>query len=150
MSSALVARWDANGKMLWKRKLEAAGGYDNGHPYRPGSQVWSAFRNTVGVVYGNVVAQDFNGGHASYGEQGITYVWNEDGLFVGGLFDRIDTGSVSRRYYNLSSENGAGALFEDTATGTVLYFGGTESANHVYRVRGWGGWLRLGGGIAAP
>jgi hypothetical protein len=147
ITSAMVGRWGSDGKLIWKRKLGVAGGYDNGHPYTPGVQVWSAFKNNVGVVYGNMVAQDFNGGHASYGGQGITYVWNEDGLFVGGVFDSIDTSKVGARFYNLSSENGAGSLHEETATGSVLYFGGTESANHVYRLRGWGGWLRLSGTI---
>ncbi len=151
VEAAIVTRWNANGKLLWKRKLDIApGGYQSFAPfktYQPGSQLWSTFKNNVGVVYGNVVTQDFNGGHAGFDKQAITYVWNEDGLFVGGLFDIIDTSKVGVRYYNLSSENGAGALFEDASNGTVVYFGGTESANHVYRVRGWSGWLRLNGSI---
>jgi hypothetical protein len=151
VDAAMVARWDASGKLLWKRKLGVAGSYyDNAHIHSPGSQVWSTFKSNVGVVYGNVVTQDFNGGNNGYGKSGITDVWNEDGLFVGGMFDTVDTSKFPARYYNLSSENGAGAVHADTATGTVLYFGGTENANHVYRVSGWGGWLKLNGTINRP
>jgi hypothetical protein len=151
IGSALVARWNSDGKIVWKKSLTVAGGYgDSAHTYVPGEQVWSAFRNNVGIAYGNMIAQDFNGGHASYPGQAITYVWNYDGLFVGGMFDKIDTSKVVPRFYNLGSENGAGAVHEEPSTGAVLYFGGTESANHVYRVRGWSGWLQLSGSVIAP
>jgi FlgD Ig-like domain len=149
--AGLVARWDANGKLLWKRSLRVSGSYyDNTHTYKPGEETWSTFRNNVGVVRDSVVAQDFNGGNTGYSGQAITYVWDRDGLYVGGLFDNIDTTKVGKRWYNLGSENGAGAVIEEPGSDHVIYFGSTESANHVYRIKGWSGWLRLSGQVQRP
>jgi hypothetical protein len=149
--SGLVARWDVNGKLLWKRSLRVSGSYyDGNHTYKPGEETWSTFRNNVGVVRDSMVAQDFNGGNNNYNNQAITYVWDKDGLYVGGLFDKIDTSKVGKRWYNLSSENGAGAVIEDPNSGDVIYYGGTEAANHVYRIRGWSGWLRATGTVQRP
>ncbi len=150
VDAGLVVRWDATGKLLWNRKLGVSGSYyDNNHTHVPGVNMWSTFKNNVGIVYNAVVAQDFNGGNNGYAGQNISYVWNDDGLFVGGLFDAIDTTKVTARYYNLSSENGAGAIVEDS-DGSALYFGGTEAANHVYRIRGWNEFARSSGQVRAP
>lgn len=148
-SNALVVKWSANGQLLWKRPV-ATGRYVAGQTFSPGTSMYSTFRNTVGFVRDSLVTQDFNGGNFDYDGPGITYVWDKDGLFVGGLFDKIDTSRVGSRYYNLSSENGAGAVIEEPGTSNVIYYGSTESANHVYRIKGWGGWLRLSGAVAKP
>jgi hypothetical protein len=147
--AGLVARWDANGKLLWKRSLRS-GTYDSGHVWKSGEETWSTFRNNVGVVRDSMVAQDFNGGNLGYSGQAITYAWDRDGLYVGGLFDTIDTSKVGKRWYNLGSENGAGAVIEEPGSDHVIYFGSTESANHVYRIKGWSGWLRLNGQVQRP
>jgi hypothetical protein len=39
-------------------------------------------------------------------------------------------------------------VIEDPNSKDVIYFGGTESANHVYRIKGWSGWLRLKGMVS--
>jgi hypothetical protein len=147
--SGMIARWNANGTLLWKRALRS-GTYDAGHVWKPGEETWSTFRNNVGVVRDSMVAQDYNGGHTDFNGQAITYAWDRDGLFVGGLFDTIDTTQVGKRWYNLSSDNGAGAVIEEPGSDHVIYFGSAESANHVYRIRGWSGWLRLNGLVQRP
>ena len=146
---AMAVRWDATGKPLWKRTLKTGNYYDTDHVNTPATELWSTFRNNVGVVYGNMVALDYNVGHTDYGGQAKTYVWDRDGLWVGGLFDAINTGVVGKRWYNLSSDTGSGAVYEDS-DGSVVYLGATEGATHVYRITGWKDFARASGVIQSP
>jgi hypothetical protein len=148
---ALVARYSPSGALVWKRKL-GVGSYIDNRPANqiPGVSLWSTFRSNIGFVRDSLVTQDFNGGNTNFGGQAITYVWDRDGLWVGGLFDQIDLSRVGRRWYNLSSDNGAGAIVEEPGTANAIYFGSTESATHVYRIRGWDRWQRASGSITRP
>jgi hypothetical protein len=151
VDGALVPRFAQDGTLVWKRKLGVGSYIDN----RPANQIlgvslWSTFRSNIGFVRDSLVTQDFNGGNTNFGGQAITYVWDRDGLWVGGLFDQIDLSRVGRRWYNLSSDNGAGAIVEEPGTANAIYFGSTEAATHVYRIRGWDRWQRASGSISRP
>jgi len=152
-----VVKWDANGSFLWEAgKLGANHNYaDSNHTVNPG-EVWSSFRNTVGVVHGCVIAADMNGGNANRSDwSAFEYCWDQDGLWVGNPFETANcdtSGGVPMTRYCLSSENGSGTVLEDPATGGVYYYGGQESMVRIYKITGWDNWVRQSGtvGSGAP
>jgi hypothetical protein len=85
---------------------------------------------------------DYKGGWAG-DLQAISYVWDQDGLWVGGLFDNCNTGSVPFHRYCLSSENASGDMVTDPVTGDLYYFGGWEGETRVYKITGWNNWVRM-------
>ncbi|HEX8528483.1 MAG TPA: FlgD immunoglobulin-like domain containing protein, partial [Cytophagales bacterium] len=79
------------------------------------------FKNLVGSVYDVAVAADFDGGFSGR-LSAITYAWDKNGLFVGGLFDQPNTKGVPVHQYYHSGDNGSGAILAEKATGEALYY----------------------------
>jgi hypothetical protein len=111
-------------------------------PTDPGLIYWT-LRGISGVTHGCLVATDYDGGWN--GEPAHTYVWDRDGLFVGGILDNPDLGGgVQPFMYQCSGEFAHSALY--TAANGDVYFAGTwENDARIYKVTGWDDWVRLSG-----
>jgi hypothetical protein len=116
------------------------------HAPRPQPGEVYCFKNLVGAVYDVAVATDFDGGFSGR-ISAITYAWDKNGLFVGGLFDKPNTKLAPLHGYYHSGDNGSGTILPDKATGEALYYAGRENELAVYRVSGWKGWVRLSGKV---
>jgi hypothetical protein len=147
-----VVRWNSSGKVVWvlnnmaPRNPNMMTTDHSGDVPPPAGKVY-AFRTVVGITHNSIIANDYDGGWDSVPNP-ITYVWDRDGLWVGGLFDNIDLSAAPREYYNLSSDNLVGDIWTDPATGDVYYFGtgGAGDCNpRIYRISGWNGWVRQSG-----
>ncbi|QHT65776.1 T9SS type A sorting domain-containing protein [Rhodocytophaga rosea] len=146
-----LLKFNADGTLAWRagRNTKTKNYYDMNHTILPG-EIWSAFKNTVGVVHECVVAADFNGGYNGRTDwTAFTYVWDKDGLWVGGLFDNPNTSVAPMTAYTQSSENGAGGLYEDPSNGTVYYYGGAENEVRIYKISGWDNWYRTNGTVVS-
>jgi hypothetical protein len=116
-------------------------------PTDPGFIYWN-LRGLSGVAHGCVVATDVDGGWT--GETAHTYVWDRDGLFVGGIMDTPDLDGIPKFMYQCGGEFAHSALYT-LPDGDVLFAGNWENEVRVYRVKGWDGvaspWVRLSGTI---
>lgn len=132
---AFLVRYDANGRELWQ-----AGGKGTA----PGQ--CDAFRRILGEVHGCVVANNFSIEWASE-RLPRTYVWDKDGLWVGGLFDHPDFNGILPPLYAAGGEALAGVVREDPGTGDVLLYAHWLNESRLYRVTGWKGWTRASGKV---
>ena len=128
-----VTRYDANGGELWQ-----AGGKGD----EPGQ--CGVFRRVLGEVHGCVAVNNFSCEWASE-RFPRTYVWDRDGLWVGGLFDHPDLAGILAPLYAAGGEALAGVVREDPKTGEVLLYAHWLNEGRLYRVSGWDGWQRAGG-----
>jgi hypothetical protein len=116
----------------------------------PGS-IYRNLRGLAGVAYGNLIAVDVDGGWQT--ERAQTYVWDRDGLFVGGIMDAVDLDAAPEVMYHLGGElaHATVATFPD---GKVYFAGNWENEVRLYEVSGWDGWERQTGELlvkhAAP
>ena len=98
-----------------------------------------------------LVAFDVDGGWTS--ERAQTYVWDRDGLFVGGLIDHPKLEGMPEFMYHLGGELAHGTLFT-APDGEVIFAGNWESEVRLYRITGWdtpaAPWIHLSGGLALP
>ena len=85
---------------------------------RAGSQVGQIgyIRRIFGMAKGCITAVNTTEGFPR------SYVWNTDGLFVGGLFDSIKTEGINWGRYSLGAESLNGNIYENPKTGEVLLF----------------------------
>ena len=77
---------------------------------------------------------------------GLTYVWDPDGLYVGGLLDDPDLNGIEKHWYQCGGEF-CHAAVHTLPSGDVLFYGNWENEIRVYRVSGWGGWTRQTGTV---
>jgi len=97
------------------------------------------------------IAIDVDGGWNV--ERAQTYVWDRDGLFVGGLFDHPKVDGTPEFMYHLGGELAHGTLYTGP-DGDVIFAGNWESEVRLYRITGWGTpsapWLRQSGSVTPP
>jgi len=132
---AFFVRYDANGKELWQ-----AGGKGN----EPGQ--CDVFRRVLGEAHGCVAVNNFSCEWASE-RFPRTYVWDRDGLWVGGLFDQPDLNGIPAPLYAAGGEALAGVIRENPKTSEVLLYAHWLNEGRLYRVTGWDHWERANGKI---
>ncbi|MFN0199701.1 MAG: FlgD immunoglobulin-like domain containing protein [Planctomycetaceae bacterium] len=132
--------WSAKGDSLWTVGQRSAG------PGRalPGD-VQTHLRGVAGVAHDCVVAIDVNGGWFG-GNTANTYVWDRDGLFVGGLMDDPDLIGIAPFWYQCGGEFCHSAV-HTLPSGDVLFYGNWENEVRVYQISGWQDWTRQTGQI---
>jgi len=143
--SFLIA-YDSDGSRRW-----TAGGRTIGSPQShlaPGEI--GCFRRIAGCTHDCVVVNDFH-----EGEWPLTsYVWDRDGLWVGGVMDEIDRRAAPVWRYGAGGEALGTVLVDDPRTGDTLLFWHGYNDVRVGRVTGWDGWMRSAGTVrltaAAP
>ena len=143
--------WNAAGRLTWQAgELGPARtlSQPNGLGYvttAPGLIYWN-LRGIAGVTHGSLVAIDVDGGWAN--ERAQTYVWDRDGLFVGGIFDHPKLEGIPEFMYHLGGEFAHAALYT-LPDGAVLFAGNWENEIRLYRITGWDGpdafWVRMSG-----
>ncbi|MFM9197582.1 MAG: FlgD immunoglobulin-like domain containing protein [Planctomycetia bacterium] len=111
-----------------------------GQPRWTVDQIRHNLRGIAGTAHDCVVAIDVNGGW-NMANLAVTYVWDQDGLYVGGLMDAPHLDGIAKHWYQLGGEfcHASVAMLPD---GDVLFFGNWENEMRVYRVSGWKGWQR--------
>ena len=116
-------------------------------PNEPG-EIYTGFRSMSGLTHGCIVATDFEGGWST--DHAHTYVWDSDGLYVGGLMDDPDLEGVPEYMYDCGGEFQNSTLVDSPATSDDVYFAGNwENDVRVYRVSGWdpAKWSRQDGNL---
>lgn len=132
-NDSFMHQWSAAGESRWTVGQRSAG------PVVPG-EVHTHLRGVAGLAHGCVVAIDVNGGW--YGKNpALTYVWDQDGLFVGGLMDAPDLNGIEKHWYQCGGEF-CHASVHTLPSGDVLFYGNWENEMRVYRISGWDGWSR--------
>lgn len=140
-ADSFMHRWDVDGESKWTVSGQ-------------GSKLGNIRRNIrgiAGVAHDCVIAFDFDGGW-NMSNLALTYIWDRDGLFVGGIMDNPDLDGIAAHWYQLSGEFCHATVYT-LPSGDVLFFGNWENEVRVYRVTGWDGWERQEGRIlvdAAP
>ena len=135
---SFMQKWSADGTARW-----TVGRLGKGSP-APG-EVRTHLRGIAGIAHDCVIAIDNDGGSNTqklYGN--LSYVWDSDGLFAGGLMDTPHLDGIAKHWYQLGGEfcHASVATLPD---GDVLFFGNWENEVRVYRVSGWKGWQRQSG-----
>jgi hypothetical protein len=159
-----VMRFDATGQLMVRSqnlRLPHPGAYDkpdgdntpiccdhSGDAPAPAGKTY-VFRGIMGTAFGNFIVNDYDGGwdgaHVSW-----NYVWNEDGLWVGQLFENPDLAKAPRESYSLASDNRSGHVYADAASGNVYVYGAWDSDFKVFKVTGWRDFVRASGQVIAP
>ena len=134
-----VCKWDKDGQLFWRVGPHAARG-----DQKPGQLHYPM--SVAGFVKGAVAITDKIVSPLEF--------WSEDGLYIGGLFDRrADDGLPSRAYAWWKADMWKGDDFDNLAAiqydmalggslttlpnGDVIYFGCGWNNVPVYRVKGW-------------
>ena len=136
---SFMQKWSADGTAQWTVGERAAS-----QPWQPG-EIRQHLRGIAGVARDCVVAVDVDGGW-NMANLAVTYVWDQDGLYAGGLIDAPNLDGIAKHWYQLGGElcHASVATLPD---GDVLFFGNWENEMRVYRVSGWNGWQRQSGKI---
>ncbi|HYO69448.1 MAG TPA: PA14 domain-containing protein, partial [Archangium sp.] len=136
---SFVGKWKADGTPAW-----LVGGPTLGHEsaFVPPGAI-GTFRRIAGVVDGSVVLTDFYEGP----RPATTYVWDRDGLWVGGVLDNPDTSVAPGWMYGLGAETLASTIVKHPVTGEVYLLGTSINEVRVYRITGWDGWVRMQGDV---
>jgi hypothetical protein len=152
VNATAVVKTGPDGTMLWQAGERAAR-----MPHPRGQMHYPI--NTLGVVRGCV-------GFADYIENPAEF-WTEDGLYIGGVFDRHAQGPHPRAYawFRLNYSGGddyvnnlallqydmlVGGNLATRRNGDVLFFGCGWNNMPVYRVTGWDLIKRQQGTVTAP
>ena len=137
---AFMQQWSAKGKSTWTVSQLGKG-------FSLPGEVRTHLRGIAGIAHDCVVAIDNDGGSNTqklYGN--LSYVWDSDGLFVGGLMDSMESKDTPKHWYQLGGEfcHASVATLPD---GNVLFFGNWENEMRVYRISGWNSWQRQSGRV---
>lgn len=129
-TDSYFAKYNPDRRLVWEVGAKGA---------RPG--MTDHFRRIAGMVHGcpvllNVADENESG-------RGRSYVWDADGLWVGGLMDSLDLEGISRDAYGGGGEWLQGQILSDPRTGVVYLFACWTNETRVYRIGGWDGWLRM-------
>jgi len=135
---SFMQKWSADGKPLW-----TVGQRAKSRPL-PGEIRWH-LRGIAGVAHDSVVATDVDGGW-NMSNLAMTYVWDRDGLYVGGLMDSPDLNGIENYWYQLAGELCHSSVYT-LPDGDVLFFGNWENEMRVYRISGWNDWRRQSGKV---
>jgi hypothetical protein len=139
-NDSMMQQWSSTGRSRWTVGQKAKGSAVPG-------EVRTMLRGIAGIAHGCVVAIDNDGGsNTSNLYPTLSYVWDPDGLFVGGLMDTRELDGIAKHWYQLGGEF-CHASVATLPGGDVLFFGNWENEMRVYRVSGWNGWRRQSGKI---
>ena len=133
-----MQKWSADGTSPWtvgqRTKSKALPG-----------EIKSHLRGLAGVAHDCPIAVDVDGGW-NMANLAVTYVWDRDGLYVGGLMDAPDLNGIEKHWYQLGGEfcHASVATLPD---GDVHFFGNWENEMRVYRISGWNEWQRQSGRV---
>jgi hypothetical protein len=108
-------------------------------------EVYQNLRGIAGIAHDCVIAIDVNGGWYLK-HPAITYVWDQDGLYVGGLLDNPELDGIEKHWYQCSGEF-CHASVHTLPSGEVLFYANWENEVRIYRISGWDGWTRQSGKI---
>ena len=136
--SFLVA-YSADGTRRW-----ITGGKTIGSPQShiaPGEI--GCFRRIAGTTHDCVVINDFMEGPWPL----TSYVWDRDGLWVGGVMDEIDRKAAPVWRYGAGGESLGTTLVNDPKTGDVLLYWHGLNDLRIGKVTGWEGWDRKSGKV---
>ena len=135
---SFIQKWSANGTSPWtvgqRTKSKALPG-----------EIKTHLRGLAGVAHDCPIAIDVDGGW-NLANLAVTYVWDRDGLFVGGLMDAPDLNGIEKHWYQLGGEF-CHATVTTLPDGDVLFLGNWENEMRVYRISGWNGWQRQSGRV---
>ena len=147
-TDSFLQHWNAAGQTTWGVGQRSNAAEVNGFlflaPTEPGSIYWS-LRSLAGVTHGSIVATDYSGGWS--GEPAHTYVWDQDGLYVGGIMDNIDLSVAPSFMYACSGEFAHSTLY-NAPNGDVYFAGAWENDMRIYKVTGWDNWVRKSGTLS--
>jgi hypothetical protein len=135
-ADSFMHQWSPAGESNWTVGQRSAG------RAMPG-EVQTHLRGIAGVAHDCVIAIDVDGGW-NLTHPAATYVWDKDGLYVGGLMDNPDLKGIEKHWYQCGGEF-CHASVAKLPSGDVLFFGNWENEMRVYRVTGWSGWSRQSG-----
>ena len=137
-ADSFMHQWSPAGASTWTVGQRGAG------PVLPG-EVHTHLRGVAGLAHDCVVAIDVDGG---WNMQNLarTYVWDRDGLFVGGLMDAPDLNGIEKHWYQCGGEFCHSSV-HTLPSGDVLFYGNWENEMRIYRIAGWDGWTRQSGPI---
>lgn len=113
-------------------------------PVLPG-EVHMHLRGVAGVAHDCVIAIDVEGGWY-LAHPAATYVWDRDGLYVGGLMDNPNLNGIEKHWYQCGGEF-CHAAVHTLPSGDVLFFGNWENEMRIYRISGWNDWSRQSGTV---
>lgn len=136
--SFLIA-YNADGSRRWITPGKT-GGTPQSH-IAPGDI--GCFRRIAGTTHDCVVINDFMEGPWPL----TSYVWDRDGLWVGGVMDEIDRKAAPVWRYGAGGESLGTTLVNDPKTGDVLLYWHGLNDLRIGRVTGWEGWERKSGKV---
>jgi len=136
-TDSFLAAYDATGRQRW-----IAGGRTVGTPQaRIAPAEIGCFRRIAGLTHDTIVINDFMEGPHPL----TSYVWDRDGLWVGGVMDEIDRNAAPTWRYGAGAEALGTTLWTDPKSGEVLLFWHGYNDIRIGRVTGWQGWQRQTG-----
>ena len=136
---SFVIAYNADGTQRW-----ITGGKTIGTPQAhlaPGDI--GCFRRIAGLTHGCVVLNDFMEGAWPL----TSYVWDHDGLWVGGVMDEIERKAAPVWRYGAGAEALGTTLVNDPKTGDVLLYWHGYNDVRIGKVTGWDGWVRSAGSV---
>jgi len=138
-SNSFVVAYNADGNQRWITQGKTIG--------TPQSQLApgeiGCFRRIAGTTHGCVVINDFMEGAWPL----TSYVWDRDGLWVGGVMDEIDRQAAPVWRYGAGGESLGTTLVNDPKTGDVLLYWHGYNDVRIGKVTGWEGWVRKTGKV---
>jgi hypothetical protein len=137
-ADSFLHQWDPAGASTWTV------GQRGVTPVLPG-EVHVHLRGIAGIAHDCPIAIDVDGGW-SMQHPAASYVWDPDGLYVGGLLDQPNLDGIEKHWYQCGGEF-CHASVHTLPTGDVLLYANWENEVRIYRIGGWQGWLRQSGAI---
>lgn len=142
-SDSFLSKWNQGSTEMWEvgKKGDEPGQINH-------------FRRFLGMTHGCEVLLNVSieGDPDAKGKQLISqdprnrsYVWDSDGLWVGGLMDTIVTTNVSKYFYLGGAEWLSGTMYTDPVDGTVYAYLDWLNEARVYKITGWDNWERQSG-----
>jgi hypothetical protein len=138
-TDSFLAAYNADGSHRW-----ITGGKTIGSPQSqiaPGDI--GCFRRIAGTTHDCVVINDFMEGPWPL----TSYVWDRDGLWVGGVMDEIDRKAAPVWRYGAGGESLGTTLVNDPKTGDVLLYWHGLNDLRIGKLTGWEGWERKSGKV---
>ena len=136
---SFLQQWNSSGVQSWQ--VGQKGWFSGGT---------NAFRRFVGTSHGCTVINDFGAaeGTGADGTRNGTYVWDQNGLWVGSVLLQPNvSGTPAWRYRLCEGDANVGEIFANPTTGNTLYFGSWINAGRVYNITGWNNWTYQNGTV---
>ena len=135
-TDAFLGKWSGATTEAWE-----VGGHSDGST--------DHFRRFAGRTHGCSVLLNMagEGPPNSNNQQNRSYVWDSDGLWVGGVMDTIDTATTPAWFYDGGAEWLSGTMCYKSKNGHVLLYTPWTNEVRVYAITGWNNWVRQSGHI---